>query len=82
MAREVMITTSDNPFDPFDEFRQWYAFDEANGYHTTALLGRLTFSSHELSELDQQQELELAIDEMIKFNITGKYVKVEREVKD
>lgn len=80
MAREVAITTEDNPFDPFTEFKQWYNFDVSHGYHTSALLGRITFTSNELSELDQQQELEIAIDEIVKFNITGNYVKVEREI--
>lgn len=80
MAREVMITTSDNPFDPFDDFKQWYAFDVAKGYHTMALLARITFSSNELSEIDQQQELEMGIDEMIQYNITGNFVKLEREI--
>lgn len=79
MSREVAITTKDNPFDPLDEFQQWYAFDTANGYNTCALLARLTQTSHELSELDQLQELELAIDEMIEFNITGNYVKITRD---
>lgn len=78
--KEVMITTEDNPYDPFTDFNQWHTFDVVHDYHTLALLGRITFSSHELSELDQQQELEMAIDEMILYNITGNYVKLEREI--
>ena len=27
----AMLTTSDNPYDPFTQFDEWYAFDERKG---------------------------------------------------
>ena len=35
------LTTFDNPYDPFEQFTQWFMFDEEKGYHTTAYLGRI-----------------------------------------
>lgn len=71
-----MLTTKDNPFNPFTHFDEWYEFDEKSGYQTTAYLARITRSSHELSETDQDLAIEIAIDEIVKENINGMYTKV------
>lgn len=75
-----MLTTVDNPHDPFTEFSLWYAFDTANGYNTSSYLARIATYSSELSEVDQQQAIETAIDEIIKYNLTGLYRRVTKEV--
>ena len=79
MAREVMITTIDNPYDPFIQFAEWYAFDEGIGYHTCSYLARIAKTSTMLSPADYSLEVERAIDEIVKFNLNGKYRKVVRE---
>lgn len=70
------LTTIDNPFNPFTQFDDWYNFDESNGYHTCSYLARVIKTSDELSEIDQQEAYESAIDEIIKYNILGIYRKV------
>ena len=77
---ETMLTTVDNPFDPFTQFDEWYSFDEEKGYATSGLLARITKSSDELSESDQDLAREMAIDEIIRENITGMHRKVVREM--
>ena len=47
---EHMLTTVDNPYDPFTEYDEWFTFDRALGYNTPGLLARVVKSSHELSE--------------------------------
>lgn len=76
----VMLTTSDNPFDPFDNYDDWYEFDRRMGYHTPSYLARIVVSSDELSDVDQQLAIEEAIDEIINDDIPGLYKKVTREV--
>lgn len=76
---DVMLTTVDNPYDPFSEFREWLAWDEANGYFTNSFLARIAFSSHELSEADQALAIELAIDEIVSENVNGMYRKVVKD---
>lgn len=71
-----MLTTLDNPFDPGTRFEEWDQFDKAHGYHTMAYLARIVHSSDDLSESDQDQALEDAIDEIIRLNVLGIYKKV------
>ena len=73
---EHMLTTVDNPFNPFTNFDEWYSYDEAAGYKTTAFLARVVKSSDELSEADQSLAIELAIDEIVRENVLGVYRKV------
>lgn len=79
---ETMLTTFDNPYDPFTEWDPWYAFDEAAGHATSGLLARITVSSNDLPEPVQQQAINDAIDEILREDVTGLYLKVTREVKD
>jgi hypothetical protein len=75
MAR-VAITTVDNPYDPLTQWAEWFQFDTSAGYHTVSLLARFVHDSFELSEADQEEAIELAIDEMVYENVTGMYRKV------
>ena len=75
-----MLTTEDNPYDPFDNFDEWFAFDEQKGYHTSSYLARIAKTSPELSYEDYNNEINRAIDEILRFNLTGNYKKVTREL--
>jgi hypothetical protein len=77
--REVMLTTSDNPYDPFEQFDEWFAFDTQKGYNTCAYLARIAKTSNELPDNMNDEETERAIDEICFFNVTGNYKKVVRE---
>ncbi len=71
-----MLTTVDNPFSPFTEFDQWYAFDRDRGYNTPSFLARIVRTSDELSDADQDAAIEDAIDEIVNENVLGLYKKV------
>lgn len=75
---EVALTTVDNPYDPFTQFDDWYAFDRLQGYNTCDYLARITYTSDALSPEQNEEEIERAIDEAIKFNLIGVYKKVTR----
>lgn len=72
------LTTIDNPFDPFDDFDKWYAFDISHGYDSCGYLARVARTSDKFSEEDQEKEIQRAIDEIVKLNINGMYKKVSR----
>jgi len=76
MSNQLMLTTLDNPFNPFTQFDEWYAFDVANGYNTCAYLARVTKSSDDLSEFDSDQAIDQAMNEIINLNLLGNYIKV------
>lgn len=69
-------TTFDNPYDPFEQFTQWFMFDEEKGYHTTAYLGRIARTSDQLSDEENNKEVERAIDEIIRYDFQNIYRKV------
>jgi hypothetical protein len=77
MMAEYMLTTSDNPYDPFTQFDEWYAFDEASDYHTLSFLARIVITSDDLSEADQVLAINDAIDEIVEENVLGLYLKVQ-----
>ena len=79
--RRAMLTTSDNPFNPFDDFDSWFAFDSSRNYNSCSYLARIAKTSDELSEVDNELAIEKAINEIIEFNLTGNYVKVVRDLK-
>lgn len=76
MAPLHMLTTVDNPYDPFTQYIEWSAFDEARGYFTPQLLARVAITSSELSDVDQDLAIESAIDEIVKHNVSGMHTKV------
>lgn len=59
---EYMLTTIDNPYDPFTQFDSWYAYDEQSGYHTCGLMARFALTSNELSEEENEREIDRATD--------------------
>lgn len=73
---EHMLTTIDNPFNPFTNFKEWYAYDQACGYMTPSFLGRIVRTSNELSDADQKLAIEQGIDEIVRENVLGLYRKV------
>lgn len=74
--KQVYLTTNDNPFNPLTDFESWYGFDEEQGYHTCSYLARINHSSNNLSDSDQIEAIEAAIDEIIEYDLFGIYKKV------
>lgn len=66
--KDVFITTYDNPFDYFTQFDQWLNFDRQKGYHTLEYVGRLVRLAPDLSDKQEQIELENTFDKIIEWN--------------
>ena len=73
-----MLTTTDNPFNPFVDFDSWFRFDTEQGYNTCGYLDRIIITSDSLSDADQEQARMDAIDEIVRVNPLGIWVKIEK----
>lgn len=76
---ESMLTTVDNPYNPFVQFDEWMAFDEGKGYHSCSYLARIATTSSDLSDQINSEIIEEAINEIIDMNVLGIYQKVTKE---
>lgn len=75
MPDEFMLTTLDNPFNPFTQYDEWYNFDTSKGYNTCSYLARVTKSS----EVDEDFAIDQAMDEIVDYNLSGNYIKVKKD---
>ena len=76
---KTMLTTIDNPFNPFKDFDSWFLFDVEKGYNSCAQLARIAKTSNEFTEQEEDEEIERAIDEIIKYDFMNIYVKVKED---
>lgn len=73
---EHMLSTVDNPFNPYLDYDGWDTWDRAHGYNTSAYLARVVITSDELSEADQSLAIEQAIAQIVSDN-AGLYIAVQ-----
>ena len=78
MGNECMLTTIDNPFNPFEDFTSWFMFDVEKGYNTCSYLARISNTDDSLTEKENNDEIERAIDEIIKYDFMNIYKKVTK----
>ena len=74
-GKTCYLTTIDNPFDKMDDYDSWLDFDSDHGYYTDAYLDRIARISPSMSEIEIENEYERAIDEIIKYDFRGIYIK-------
>lgn len=78
-----MLTTKDNPFDPFEQFISWYLFDMEKGYDCCGRLDRILakngFSAFKgLSQQEMDDATDEAIEEIIDNDVENIYIKTFR----
>lgn len=75
-----MLTTKDNPFDPFDEFEKWLQFDISRGYHSCNVLAdRAIVSDGMLSKEEDEKAISEAIDGIILEFPSIDFIKVSKD---
>lgn len=75
---KVYLTTVDNPYDPDKEFNKWFLFDVEKGYNSVDYLGRIARTSDQLSDKENEEEIERAIDEIISNDFLNIYRKIKK----
>ena len=79
MANEVMLTTIDNPYNPFEQFDLWLLFDKEKGYNTCEYLARIVNLTNDMSEKEIEVATDRAIDDIIVNDPFSIYKKVTSE---
>lgn len=75
-TRAVALSTVDNPYDPFDDFIEWYAWDVEHGYNSCALLGRVSRELDEVGDTMHDRMIEESIDEIVDLHNGEIYTKI------
>lgn len=68
-----------NPYSPIDDFEQWYAFDPVRAEKTCSVLARIADYVPDASLEDQMNLHEMAVDELVRENVTGYFRKYTDE---
>jgi hypothetical protein len=79
MEKEFMLTTVDNPYNPYDDITSWFMFDVEKGYYSCSLLARVAQFEDNMSSTEVDEEISRAIEEIIFYDETGLYTKAYKE---
>ena len=79
---EYMLSTFDNPYNPFDQFNLWHLFDIEKGYNTCERLAKFVNLTDDMTQQEIDEETDRAMDEIIKHDFLNIYVKVSNNAAD
>lgn len=82
MNKQFALTTFDNPFNPFENFEEWFRYDCEKGYYSCSVLARMTNFREDFTQKEIDEENERAINEIIKNDFLNIFTRVEKEVND
>ena len=77
-----MLSTIDNPFNPFEDYSSWLIFDKEKGYDSAERLMRIAKLTDDMTQKEEIEEIERAIDEIIKYDILNVYIKVSKTLNE
>ena len=77
-----MLSTIDNPFNPFEDYSSWLMFDKEKGYDSAERLMRIAKLTDDMTQKEESEEIERAIDEIIKYDILNVYIKVSKTLNE
>ena len=80
MSYDCMLTTIDNPFDPFEQFIPWLQFDSDKGYNSSGKLMRVANVTDDMSQEEYDAEIERAIDVIIENDFLNVFKKVTKQI--
>lgn len=81
MAKQMiksMLTTVDNPYDPFIDFDDWYRFDQEHNYFSCEKLAEILPDLNDSNEVESVRITEAAIDYIVKNDPLNIYTKVQK----
>ena len=70
-----MLTTIDNPYNPYKDYDKWFTWDCSHLYYTSQVLARMYESLESNDEVDDEDIDEL-IDTIVRNDVLGIYAHV------
>ena len=74
--KQWMLTTIDNPYSPFTNFKEWYKEDMRLGYNTCGIIGRLSNPADDFND----DSYFTVMREIIEYNWSGKHIMITQEL--
>ena len=65
---EFMLTTKDNPYNPFTQHDFWQAYDHQKGYYSEEYIARIAPLSYDLTDEENEELINHAIEEIIRID--------------
>lgn len=65
---EFMITTKDNPYNPFTQHDFWQAYDHQKGYYSEEYVARIAPTSFDLTDEENDMLIDQAIEDIIRLD--------------
>ena len=66
--REFMLTTKDNPYNPWTNYDEWFAYDHIKGYNSPCYQARIAITSDDLSDAENNAIIDQAIEDIIRLD--------------
>ncbi len=79
MEQQRMLTTFDNPYNPFVDFSSWYMFDCEKGHNTSSRLARIANIDSEMTQKEIDEERERAMNLILKYDLEDAFFKGTEE---
>ena len=79
---DVMLSTIDNPYDYFTDFKKWFLYDIEKGYNSCSILARIVDIPDDCTDAEANAEIERAIDEFIKHDFLNIRMKIKRKAEE
>ena len=71
MEQQFMLTTFDNPFNPFVDFSSWYMYDCEAQHNTCSRLARLADINSEMTDKELDEAKENAMNFIVRHDLEG-----------
>lgn len=79
---EYMLSTIDNPFNPFVNYEDWKVFDRDYKHYCNEVLAQNCFVSDAFSDKQQDAEIDAAIEKVLSNPLyAGIYIRVTKDTK-
>ena len=75
VRNDYMLSTFDNPHNPFVDFNAWLMFDIEKGYYSCSKLGRIVKLTDDMTQKEIDAEISRAIDAIVDNDFTGTYIR-------